>query len=344
MSNSRLPAIPAFLLSLALCACNTADNEDPPAPPEIDGGAKPVEITAMDREISALKSRVSDPAALEPEYRAILSRNGYAVPAPDHAAPMGPVSPADQAEAAGAPLAKTAAVYTAWKTVKDFDFGIALAFHHEVVVANNATITVYANRASSPTDPVLVAYYRTSGNAASIAYRIKAVAFNDDRGDGTRNAKITWKNTTGSPVILEIMAYAYSSATTGGMHITVLLPNSGENFSVPVYAYPEYYNSQGPFSNCNPAEATRIQLKRLTGGGFWSGVLALNYGTARGGLILENGGDDIQTLNLSDVITNDPGNFLMGVMLDTDELVYERTWFKGIQQDKHTCTLQPGEL
>jgi hypothetical protein len=331
MTLQRLLVAPAIALSLALCACDPSGDTPDAAVPSS-------EFSPMDREITALKGRESDPARLDAEYRGILSSHGYEVPAPALPAPLGPVSVEEPEPAAEGPLAKASAFVITWKTVKDFPFNYAFAYLHKVSVANNATVTATANRVSAPTDPVLVAYYKTGGTAT--AYTIRAVYYNDDRGDGSLNSYITWKNTTGATVNLEIMAYAYSSASTGQMKLTFTGPGA-KTVTANVLAYPELFNSNpGPFPDCGFPQATQIQLKRRVGGGFQSGLLALNRGAMRGGYIQESG-DDLQTLFLDDVLTNGSGSFMLGVMLDTDEPVYESTGFQGIQKDKYLCTLKP---
>lgn len=345
MSILRFPVTTAFALGMALCGCDPSGDDPSSRAHDPDAAARPGDITPMDREITALKTRENDPAHLDTEYREILSRYGYAVSVPAETAPAAPPASPGPEQVTDGPLAKSAAFFTSWKTVKNFDFDFAFAYMHKMVVANNASITASADRVASPTDPVLVAYYRTSGTAASTAYTIRSVGYNDDKGDGSRNSFLSWTNTTGATVTLEIMVFAYSSSTTGKMNMSFTGPNSTTKLTLNVQAWPQLKNSNpGPFAGCSSPQATQIQLKRKTGGGFGSGLLALNRGSMRGGFIWETGASDTQTLALQDVLTNGAGSFMLGVMLDTDEFVYEDTRFAGIQQDKYTCELRPSDL
>jgi hypothetical protein len=314
MILQRLLGSSALGLGLALCACDSSVEE-------------PARVS-MDEEITALKARVTDPVRADAEYRAILARHGHAVKAPE-----APVSPGIQA--AEAALGKSAGMLTSYKTVKDFTFSYRFAYHTTLNVAAGSYINVSADRIEEPTDPVLVAFYKTGGSAT--AYTIRSPYFNDDRGDGTRNAYISWTNNTGAAVSLEILAFAYSYLTTGVMKITITGPGVSRKEYLEVAAYPEYTNSvPGPFEGCGSPEATKIRLQRLFGGGFMSGLFALNRGAMRGGFIRETS-TDTQTLTLQDVLTNGSGSMLMGVMLDTDEMAYEQTKFEGIQYDRYTC-------
>lgn len=319
MIFKRLLECSALGLGLALCACDSSVNEPTPV--------------SMDEEITALKARETDPVRVEAGYRAILARHGYPVAASD-----APVSIGTQAaEAAlGNPAAKQAGyMKMVYKKVKDFTFSYRFAYHVTVNVAANSYINVSADRIEAPTDPVLVAYYKTGGS--STAYTIRSPYFNDDKDDGTRNAYISWTNNTGAAVSLEILAFAYSSSTKGTAKITITGPDGSKKSYLGLEAYPEYKNSvSGPFEGCGFPAGTKISLTRLVGGGFMSGLFALNRGTMRGGFIHESV-DDVQSLILEDVLTNGAGSMLMGVMYDTDELLYEETRFEGIQYDKYNC-------
>jgi hypothetical protein len=246
--------------------------------------------------------------------------------------------------AQGAPAGKAAANILAWKTVKSFDFAFNFAFKRTLTVPAGAGFSAWTNTIA-PADPILIAFYRTSGAAGATAYTTQVVAYNDDRGDGTRNADIRWTNATGSSKTVEVMLFAYSPATQGNTNLVFIDPNSviprGYN-NLPIRTSPVYlHTNPGPFAGCTgSARASQIQLKHVVGGGFVSGILAFNRNTFRGGYIRENG-TATQTLRLGDILPSGGGNFLLGFMLDTDELGYEPTRFTAVQQDQYSCTLQP---
>jgi hypothetical protein len=127
---------------MILSACDNAVDEAP-AP-------------SLDQEITALKARESDPLRLDAGYRAILSRHGYVTPPADAPATIGTM-------AAEAALGKAAVTGTVYKTVKDFEFNYPFAYHVTLNVAAGSYVTATATRVAAPTDPVLVAYYKTGG-------------------------------------------------------------------------------------------------------------------------------------------------------------------------------------
>lgn len=336
--NSR---IPAGSIGLALClvlgACDQAEKAS--TAPNSDPVVDPASLTSMNREITVLKQKQDDPGEVDAALREILTRYGYQVPPmanPPSKPDLGPLQEEPSAADAGA-LEKTSAL-AVWKTVKSFDFSIALAYSRWISVPANGTFTAYTNT-FTPADPMLVAFYRTSGDANSTAYTTEIVAFNDDRGDGTRNAYIKWKNTTGSTKTVLLVPFAYSASTTGQTNLTVIDPSGlvrplGKK---PIFASPvKSHTNPGPFPGCLGPVSSRIQLTRELGGGFASALIAVNNQSGRGGFILESEAAT-QTLALPTVLPGNSSNFLVGVLLDIDELAWEETRFNAIQQDRYSC-------
>lgn len=257
--------------------------------------------------------------------------------------PAGMIGPGRNSEAEGGLAGNTEAValattsIPAWKTVKDVAIYHNVAFERWYTVPVNGTISASA-RASGSTDPMILAFYRTSGTSGSKEFTTTFVAFNDNRGDGSRNPAITWRNETGSSQLLTIVVFAKNLKTTGPANIYVTDPSGQSlrwlNFSL--YARPTYSHTQpGPFAGCTESspQRTRIAISRAQSSVSDSdAVLAFNASTMRGGFV-SFGGTNFNSIELQEHLPQGNGNFLLAYARNRPPVVN----FHGLQQDLYDC-------
>jgi len=333
MRNRHIPAW--IFLGLALGACEDASQVS--SLPDTDPEAAPSVITPLNREITALKARESDPEKVEAALREILPRYGYPLPTVP-AIPGIAREPVTSAE----PSEELAEVTTdIWSTVKDTTFSWeSRSGMSTFIVPAGGSFDVWTN-ASGAADPALVAFYRNGGTSTSTVIGTGIIAVNDDRGDGTQNARIRWTNNLGVSREVYIVVYAYTFSGRGTTALTLRLPDGTTETSqnVPAYATPLYNNnvSVPPLGGCTGANASRIQLTRIDGGGFGSGALAVNLTTMRGGLIKEKSGVTTQTALLNDVLPSGGGSFLMGFVYGHPSPLFGTNVFSALQQNRQTC-------
>jgi hypothetical protein len=324
MRFPNLHASVILALGLAFAGCQQA--EIAPSSPAVPGSpsagpaGSSATLSGMHREIQAVKRQMKDPAEA------------------DAPADLGDPAAADHAPSPEAthPLGKTAAQTNVWITVKSFAFAHNRAFKRILTVNPGRTFTAVANAIGS-SDPILVAFSRTSGSAASTAYTIQIHAFNDDRDSGNLDAKISWTNTTPYVKEVHVMAFAQTESTRGRTDITItgqgLFPLYFPN--TPITSWPVFNNTPTrPIGGCTNLQSSRIQLVYGEGGGHASGILAVNNVTGRGGAILENG-TATQTLVLQDLLPGGGTSFLMGFMLNAPGSTPTR--FTAIQQNLYSC-------
>jgi len=305
--------------------------------PDTNPEAAPSVVTPLNREITALKARESDPDKVEAALREILPRHGYPVPTLP-AIPAIAHEPVPSAE----PSEELAEVTTdIWQTVKDATFSWeAWSGMRTFTVPAGGSFDVWTN-ASAPADPALVAFYRNGGTSTSTVILTGVVAQNDDRGDGTQNARIRWTNNLGVSREVTVVVYAYTFSGRGFTATTFRLPDGTTETSqnVPAQAWPLYNNNVTVprLGGCTGPNASRIQLTRIDGGGFGSGALAVNLTTMRGGFIKEKSGLTTQTALLNDVLSSGGSSFLLGFVYGHPSPLFGTNVFQTLQQNRYTC-------
>ena len=174
---------------------------------------------------------------MEAAYREILQRHGYPLPT----LPASPGAAQAPTPSAG-PLEKSAASTNIWMTGREtsFSWESRTAMRTFTVPANGSFDS--STNATAPADPVLVAFYRSSGTSASTAYQTRIVGYNDDRGDGTQNARVRWTNTTGVNREVSVVIFAKSVSARGITKVTFRLPNGVTETSqnAAMYTWPIY--------------------------------------------------------------------------------------------------------
>jgi hypothetical protein len=204
---------------------------------------------------------------------------------PAIASPSAPVAvplPEGSAKTAALSVVKTRSQFVI------YHFGNTLV----VTVPNGLWLEAVASRDDGSIDPILVAFYKTTGGANPAAYRVQLVGYNDDRAVGNLDSYFRWKNETGSDKSVRLVSYAYG-ATWGKETLSLRLMNGG----FPVYQTSKTmyvtthagYQSDIPpdYASCTGPQGSRLQLERGLDSptGFGSSLLAFNLNTMRGGFI-----------------------------------------------------------
>jgi hypothetical protein len=321
--------------ALLWAACNQAEkvSASEPAPTahsQTDGES----LVRMNQEITLLKQKNLSVAELDLAFRSLLPKYGFPVPALEK-----PDTPEEgQRTAEMESLQKEAAtngyMIQRWKAVKSFTIGRNQAFLYQVSLPDGQNFTAYTET-NAPADPVMLAFYRTSPESSST---IQLVAYNDDRGDGTRNAEITWSNTTGSHKSVYFVVFPLTSSTAGTAAVILNDQNEPLNLgTVTLNAAPVFNHSNpGPFPGCTGPTKTNISLIRTTGT-MLTGVLAVNKTTNRGGFILSQSTAN-RNVALAEVLPNDGTSFVLGFLARTNIPPDFTQNYTAQQKDLYNCT------
>lgn len=338
-------------LGLALSACNRTEDSAPTVagePPEI-ADAAPVNA-AFAREASAIKSRETDPAKREAAMRDLMSRFGYpALPA----RASGPGAAPVPGSAPGA-LEKTAA--TEWTQVRGMNLFYPFAHSKVVSVPANGVLEAIANQGDAGSDPMLLAFYKTTSSGNAAAYWVKFVGYNDDRAAGNLNAYFKWTNTTGAAKTIRVVSWSYPG-TYGVTNLTVRVTANGVasrfNSTLWVSGATEFETTSlhPDYAACTGPSASEIKLKRSPTSvtGYGHSLVAFNAGTMRGAFIR----DTDYSLRLDEVLPPGGPSFLLGYFegdgyqpdpmgiddatLDALDAHYHFPLYFGSQNDRYAC-------
>ncbi len=331
---SRLTFLSLLTAGLSLTACNSPDE----APATVAGpapttGTQPDrKPTAYETEILSLKARIADATEREAAIRAAMIRYGFQpaeVPAPA----------AQEAHPAAVPLAKAASGTSRVIRAKDFRFGFARVITKRITVSNNTTLTAYTSRAANAqsVDPRIVAFYPELPDAGRTTTRI--VGLNDDFNG--LDSRFTWKNTTGSARTVTIHVFAYSTTATGSATLNYLttswlgFPGPTSSLSGPISAVAVTSNIPPSYPCADGPATSDINLFPIVGGGFNSGLVAVNISLMRGGYLHEAN----PQMTMPFVIAPNTGDFVLGIFEGDGSSFYENTQFEGIQDDYHPFCL-----
>ncbi len=320
----RIRYLAGLCLGLALSACDRAD-----APPSANdaGAGTPA---AYAKEVTALKAKGMDPAATLSALRDLRHRFGFPVAGEGTAAPFSEI-------AAEPALAKEAAIGPVWKNVKQFAMTFPTAIKQSFVISNAGTLHAWTagSAVEQGVDPVLIAYYRTSGGTG--AHTVKVVAYNDDIASDNLGSDIVWTNNTGANVTVEVLAFVYSPEAAGTIKLFVrhsIFPITNTYTSV-ISAAPLWNNTAVAtgIGGCTGPWKSRIRLSKTAGGGFGHGLLGINYNTMTGGQILENSA----TLELGSVIPSGAYSMLLGYVPWDITKSEDGTKYSAFQDNRYDC-------
>jgi len=342
-SFAVLPAALALSLGLGLMGCNQPESpvvaNPSPAEQPADSPRTP---TAFEHDWLALKAQGLSPKAMAEAAPALRAKYGLPpldLPAePDAAGPKGvPEAGATQA------LGKAAAGTFQSFQVKSGRILFNFVHYRDVSVAAGQTLVMTASASDAGTDPVLIAFYKTSASAAPSAYKATIVAWNDDYNGGL-NSYATWKNNTGATKSVRVMSYVYSQANAGKTSFTVVITASS---GAPVYvtsenrytsAAPIYNNDAIDYGSCLGPISTDIQLLKDYSPGYGAGMLAFNSKTMTGGYMRETDGYLALNAALPDGYPNMVLGFYEGKNFTIDDintLPYSSFYYR--QHDIYSC-------
>jgi hypothetical protein len=349
LEKSLLQRMTALAVALTFMACNRPDTgstavEPGKAPVSEPGGLAPADRAAFEKEAIEIKARFPEDDGFAAAMHDLMAR--YRLPMP--ALPVtseGPMNGVglpgkgglDEAgEAAGGEaLAKSAANVYLWKSVKEFNISYPYAVVGSREVAANKNLGIFTTTANQDlsVDAVLVAFYRTSGTDA--AYKIKVVGYDDDS-NGGRDALILWTNNTGATQVVEFVTFAYNKYTTGPIQVGHYI--NGVNVQWvegAISATRTTANLAVDATNCNGPLRSRLRLRRLSGGGYGTGLLAINVAGGRGGIIKDT--PLSTTLDLGEKLTVGGGNFVMAFLPNVTGDVFGANKYYGYQEDQYFC-------
>jgi hypothetical protein len=349
MESSVLQRMTTLAVALAFMACDRPDSgstvvEPAEAPVSNPGGMAPADRAAFEKEAIDIKARFQDEDRFAEAMHDLLTRYRLPVPALLEAA-AGPMDGAgwpgkeflDKAgeTAGGEGLAKSAANVYLWKTAKDFNITKPYAILGSREVAANKEWGIYTTTANLDpmVDAVLVAFYRSSGTDA--AYKIKLVGYDDDS-NGGRDASIIWKNNTGSTKVVEFVAFAYNTYTTGPIQVGNYINGTNVQWlKGTISANRNSSNLAVNTTNCNGPIRTRLRLRRVSGGGYGTSLLAINAVGGRGGIIKDT--PLSTTLDLGEPLAVGGGNFVMAFLPNVEGDVFGTNKYYGWQDDQYFC-------
>jgi hypothetical protein len=166
-------------------------------------------------------------------------------------------------------------------------------------------------------------------------YAVKLIGYDDDS-NGDRNAAIRWTNNTGSTQVVEIVAFAYNQYTTGLTYLSHFI--NGVNVQTvkgTISAIPTESNLAVDAGNCDGPIRSRLRLRRLSGGGYGTSLLAIDAVNNRGGIIKDT--PLSTTLNLGEVLTEGQGNFVLAYLPNVEGDTFGTNRYYGWQEDQYSC-------
>lgn len=346
MLFSRMPTAlsiaTTLLAGLCVSGCNQGNVGVDGATQESAGertSLDPEQMQTFSQEAISLKTKYPDLRDYDVEIRGLFARYGLKAPASVSEAfsPLVPdLAPDPDFSTEGtAAAAKTAALATVWKKVKAFDITYPHALVAGFDLPNGEVMTAWTNQIDATLDPYLVAFYAPSGRWDMDAINIIAL---DDDGLGYPNASITWRNNTGATQHVFMIAFGYSASTSGRGKLKFRTTSAGpiSTRTGKINAYRTYANNNVLTAGCSGPFASRLELKRLEGGFYGTGIIGVNPSTMKGANIW-----DFNTVaNFSEVLTPTGGNFVMPYLQHLDGDTYPNgNHYSGWQEDKYTCTV-----
>jgi hypothetical protein len=313
-------------LALAMSGCENGSGIDTAVAPGAEEPGAMRAATPYEKEVITLKSVESDPARLSAGLEELRSRFGFP------AAPIAPPYPAGSPAQEASELAKAAAA-SKYFSPRTLNFGVTPTPEVGITVAANATVEAWTTRtaANASVDPVMVGFYRTSGDANSQAFKTAFAGYNDD--NGNLDPFISWKNTTGAAKAVTFVAFAYSSSTTGGVTIKYrIVGGATTSKSLPMNATRIAKGSPNT-AGCTGPSLTRIALQKIAGLSSETVALAYNASTKRGGYIYSSSAQ----LILEDVLPTTGTSFLIGYTQANSSGIYDGNTYKASQLDLYSC-------
>ena len=314
-------------IALALTACNNGDRPDSvgTAAPGQDAAAKQF---AYQKEIADLKAKAQDPAKEDLAIRETLLRYGYPIPEaaqPHYGMPDAALNPIPQ----GAGLAKTAGTISKFFIIKEATFGYVPRV--DVTVPANSTVEAWTTHPGKE-DPMLVGFYRAS-DLGNNRYTIREVGVGDDENGGL-DAKITWKNTTGSSRLVSLVAFAYNSSLTGSATLNYRI-NAGLTKKKAFQMDAAKVTGSNPISvpaGCTGPTMSLLNMYKVWGQLSEYALLGVNRNTHRGGWSFVN--PDLTLLE--DIMPRDAFSFILAYKLPTGS-VFEESGYRANQTDAYSC-------
>lgn len=278
----------------------------------------------------------------------LRSRFGYPVPPSD-------LAPSPGAIAAAKALGKTAST-TSWTQVRGGNIFYPFAHFVTVSVPADMVLHVAANAVDQGADPYLAAFYKSIGSGNANAYWVNFVGVNDDRGDGTLNSYIAWRNATGSAKTVRLVSFVYPQ-TQGTTTLAWRILNNGTTFTSGSHTFwvgaAPHFDVEVPsdYAGCVGPMASNLTLNldptRTQQTHYGSSVLAVNTATMEGAYLK----DTSYGLRLNDVLPGYP-SFVVGYfegdgfqpnMIFPDEALkelndhYHNPYYQWSETDEFSC-------
>lgn len=322
------------LLSV-LAGCESIDQiQDPPTASKRNIGAVGVEDSSdFDRELIQAKLKNTDPAQQDKAMKHVLDKYGLAYKQGNGIEESGPVEPPNN----DAPSLVTAARTTlnSFNPVRrDFSAnGVDLAtFVTSLNLKNGESLAAVALGKTASVDPFLIAYYSDPFGTPKLSYP-KVVAYNDDAGAANRNSVIQWTNNTGVVRVLVVIAFAYSTSTSGlGNVIVNTSTSSNVYFDQPIGGYKRFGGNPLPDvpNNC-VFKKTQMRYSITSGDYNNFRVIAIDNMVMKGGGIT---GFPSHFLDLNWQVNNPYPSFVLFHSFGGPSNIYSLSYK---QTDMYTC-------
>jgi hypothetical protein len=344
-SFAILPAALAIGLGLGLIGCNQPESPMATPSPAEQPAESPRAPTAFERDWLALKAQGLSPKAMAEAAPALRAK--YGLPPVAQLASQERGIPTEVADAVAPQALGKAASLGMFKYEGSKSGRVIFYFAHyrDVAVGPGQTLIISADAVDPGTDPVVIAFYKTTASANPAAYQVKIVAWNDDY-SGV-NSSASWTNNTGSSKPVRVLSYVYAPENSGKTSFSVIIPSP---FGGTFYSYhstrftsaaPIYDNQPiNPYLCASPIGPfnSRIRLDKEISAGYGTGILAFNSGTMTGGYIRETSA----TLDLDAVLPGGAPNMVLGFYEgknftydDIPNLPYSNFFY--YQDDQYLC-------
>jgi hypothetical protein len=321
-------------LSMLFSACDRNENDGVPNAPGSQTETSPAMGQAFAKELIALKAETGGQKISDEAIAALLSK--YKMPNPSLGVHTAPEPALEDRDA----LAKTAAS-SIYIPVRKATFDLNMTLYKGYTLEAGAAIEAWTTRTSSnqSVDPLLIAFYRTGGD--DIGAPIKVVAMNDDDGQGGLDPDIYWVNNTGAPVGVEIVAYAYSTGTsgTGTLKVRTNLTRSYTGRIGGVNQVARNASSSKPTDGCSNNSDVLILNRnaRDAESGF---VIGVNYSKMNGAILSSNyeiGGSDQTTVTLPAKLNTGWPDFIVAFNAWQSGSVFSASPYTAYHYQKYSC-------
>jgi len=318
------------VLMMAMGGCDTSERVQDPSGAGPTVGAKGIDDSSpFDRELIAAKNGNADPARREQAMMAILEKYGVRYPQAN-AGSTNPIPEASGSLSASSPaLAKSAAAPAVRRDLSVSSADFETFVNHEFV-GPHQTLALVAIGGAANVDPFLVAYIK-EGNYPNNP--VQVIGYNDDVSSDNRNSRIIWTNNSDAQQLVEIAAFAYSTAGRGRATVYQIVDGSARIFNGAIGGMHQYGATPPPAvpSRCVPFW-TNISLQRTSGTG-WSNALVVDTKAMRGGLLAADDRFPATQMDLPGNVDNPYPSFV---------LLYSNTGvavsnYRFIQKDIYSC-------